>query len=207
MSILTVLLVDDERKVLRAWERALERDRHDLHLASSFAEGVRFITELATVHVALLDMRLPGEGSGELLHDVLRRFHPSAGAAVVSAHFDEETRKRLVSRKIKVLDKPLPGLSRLVVELWPGQEPGSGSGSSRTAQADVMEIVETCELTPRETQVFQGLAAGRSTEEIAEQLHLSVETVRKHEQSIRQKMDKHSKAELLATILRHMSQN
>lgn len=205
MPILTILLVDDDRKVLRAWERTLERDRHDLHLASSFAEGVRLVTELATVHVALLDMRLPGGGSGELLHGVLRQFHPSAGAAVVSAHFDEETRQRLVSRKIKVLDKPLPGLSRLVVELWPGPEPGSGS--SQTAQADVMEIVETCELTPRETQVFQRLAAGRSTEAIAEQLHLSVETVRKHEQSIRQKMHKHSKAELLATILRHLSQN
>ncbi len=53
-------------------------------------------------------------------------------------------------------------------------------------------------LTSRETEVLGMLAAGRSTPEIAERLHISVSTTRDHIQNILVKLELHSKAEAVA---------
>lgn len=57
-------------------------------------------------------------------------------------------------------------------------------------------------LTPRELEVLQLLADGRSTDEIADQLVVSPSTVRNHTQSILRKLDVHSKLEAVATAVR-----
>jgi DNA-binding NarL/FixJ family response regulator len=53
-------------------------------------------------------------------------------------------------------------------------------------------------LTPREVEVLGMLAAGRSTPEIAERLHISALTARNHIQNILEKLEVHSKAEAVA---------
>jgi PAS domain S-box-containing protein len=63
-------------------------------------------------------------------------------------------------------------------------------------------------LTPRQNQVLHLLAHGRSTAQIAEELHLSVDTVRNHVRRMFRALDVHSRVEALAVahregILRH----
>lgn len=53
-------------------------------------------------------------------------------------------------------------------------------------------------LTAREVEVLGMLAAGRSTPEIAERLHISQLTARSHIQNILDKLEVHSKAEAVA---------
>ena len=53
-------------------------------------------------------------------------------------------------------------------------------------------------LTPREVEVLGMLAAGRTTPEIAERLHISQLTARSHIQNILDKLEVHSKAEAVA---------
>ncbi len=53
-------------------------------------------------------------------------------------------------------------------------------------------------LTPREVEVLGMLAAGRTTPEIAERLHISQLTARSHIQNILEKLEVHSKAEAVA---------
>ncbi len=53
-------------------------------------------------------------------------------------------------------------------------------------------------LTSREVEVLGMLAAGRSTPEIAERLHISPATTRDHIQHILEKLEVHSKAEAVA---------
>jgi PAS domain S-box-containing protein len=57
-------------------------------------------------------------------------------------------------------------------------------------------------LTPRELDVCELIRAGHSTKEIAEQLHLSSETVHKHRQSIRKKLQIDRRGLSLASYLR-----
>jgi PAS domain S-box-containing protein len=57
-------------------------------------------------------------------------------------------------------------------------------------------------LTPRQSEVLRLLEHGRSTEQIAEQLHLSVETVRNHIRAVLRALDVHSRLEAVAVARR-----
>lgn len=57
-------------------------------------------------------------------------------------------------------------------------------------------------LTPREREVLQLLAEGKSTKEIASSLHLSVKTIETHRNKIMEKLDIHSIAELTKYAIR-----
>jgi PAS domain S-box-containing protein len=57
-------------------------------------------------------------------------------------------------------------------------------------------------LTPRQSEVLRLLEHGRSTEQIAEELHLSVETVRNHIRAMFRALDVHSRLEAVAVARR-----
>lgn len=57
-------------------------------------------------------------------------------------------------------------------------------------------------LSPREREVLRRLAAGQSTRAIADELHISVQTVRKHTQNILGKLGTHSKLQAAAIAVR-----
>ena len=58
------------------------------------------------------------------------------------------------------------------------------------------------ELTPREREVFQLLAVGKSNKEVAEVLDLSLGTVKKHRENLQRKLGCHSAAELARLAIR-----
>jgi DNA-binding CsgD family transcriptional regulator len=51
-------------------------------------------------------------------------------------------------------------------------------------------------LTPREREVFQLLALGKSNTEVAKSLGMSLGTAKKHRENLQRKLDCHSAAEL-----------
>jgi PAS domain S-box-containing protein len=57
-------------------------------------------------------------------------------------------------------------------------------------------------LTPRQTEVLRLLEHGRSTDQIAGELHLSIETVRNHIRHILRALDVHSRLEAVAVARR-----
>jgi PAS domain S-box-containing protein len=57
-------------------------------------------------------------------------------------------------------------------------------------------------LTPRQSEVLRLLEHGRSTEQIAEELHLSIETVRNHIRAMFRALDVHSRLEAVAVARR-----
>jgi len=57
-------------------------------------------------------------------------------------------------------------------------------------------------LTPRQNEVLQLLSHGHSTSQIAEELHLSVDTVRNHVRRMFRALDVHSRVEALAVAHR-----
>jgi PAS domain S-box-containing protein len=53
-------------------------------------------------------------------------------------------------------------------------------------------------LTPRQAQILRLLEHGRSTDQIADELHLSIETVRNHIRAVLRKLNVHSRLEAVA---------
>jgi PAS domain S-box-containing protein len=58
-------------------------------------------------------------------------------------------------------------------------------------------------LTPRQTEVLRLLEHGRSTQQIADELHLSSETVRNHIRTLLRNLGAHSRLEAVALAHRH----
>jgi DNA-binding NarL/FixJ family response regulator len=76
-------------------------------------------------------------------------------------------------------------------------EPDPPAGR-RLVEARGLSDVRAQKLTAREVEVLGMIAAGRSTPEIAERLHISQLTTRSHTQNILEKLEVHSKAEAVA---------
>jgi DNA-binding NarL/FixJ family response regulator len=74
-------------------------------------------------------------------------------------------------------------------------------GGARLQDArDISDRFES--LTDRERQVYQLLAEGNSSKDIAKRLNLSLHTVETHRWRIMEKMDLHSPAELVLSAVR-----
>jgi DNA-binding NarL/FixJ family response regulator len=76
-------------------------------------------------------------------------------------------------------------------------EPDAPPRSRLVAARDSADV-RAQKLTAREVEVLGMLAAGRSTPDIAERLHISQLTARSHIQNILEKLEVHSKAEAVA---------
>ena len=69
-----------------------------------------------------------------------------------------------------------------------------------------MEILNDLnQLTPREKQILDIIAAGKTTKQIAEDLGVSTSTVGNHRKHICKKLDLHSTAELVAFAVRNLN--
>jgi DNA-binding CsgD family transcriptional regulator len=77
-----------------------------------------------------------------------------------------------------------------------GRVRGGGYGS------DVRELARN-RLTPREREIVQLLAEGKSSKEVAELLTISVKTADTHRANIMRKLDLHSVTELVRYAVRN----
>ena len=96
---------------------------------------------------------------------------------------------------------PSPDLFYLAHILKPAETlDGEPPAPHRSAMIAVRESPDARarKLTAREVEVLGMLAAGRTTPEIAERLHISTLTARNHIQNILDKLELHSKAEAVA---------
>ncbi len=85
----TVLVIDDESGVCRAFRRLLERLGHDALVASSAEEGLRII-EAEEPDLVFLDVRLPGlSGIGALRE--IRKSERSTTVVVMTEHGDMDS--------------------------------------------------------------------------------------------------------------------
>ena len=71
------------------------------------------------------------------------------------------------------------------------------AGGNNSSQPSVFSV-----LSPREREVLQLMAEGRTTSQIAGLLHVSVKTVETHRQQIMHKLKIHSVAELTKYAIR-----
>jgi two-component system nitrate/nitrite response regulator NarL len=74
---------------------------------------------------------------------------------------------------------------------------------SRTRQEEYEAQRAIDKLTPREKQVLQALGEGLDSKDIAEKLHITVETERTHMVNILGKLDVHSRLQALVFAARH----
>ncbi|MCF4150760.1 response regulator transcription factor [Dethiosulfovibrio sp. F2B] len=204
-----MMVADDHQIVRKGLVMLLEAEKNiDIVAEVSDGRAAVDIAEELHPHVAVMDIVMPGMGGIE----ATRRLR-KLGVAVValSMHSDRHfvvEMFRAGARAFLLKDcatDELVGAIRAVVEgeayLGPSIERGLGMDLSSLDYL-IAEEDQRTELTPREWEILQLVAEGRSTREIASSLNLSSKTVENHRQSVMNKLDLHNVADLTKYAIR-----
>lgn len=210
MSTIRILIADDHA-IVREGVRALLTLSDDITVVGEAANGHEAV-ELArslSPDVILMDIAMPGLGGLEAAIEI-RKDNPHAKILVLTQYEDREYIRRFLKAGVSgyVLKKAagseltsaIRAVNRGGLVLDPEiareamREQAGSAASGRTA-----DPYDT--LTDREKQVLKLVAEGHSNKEVAQLLDISVKTAMSHREHIMQKLDLHSRTDLIKFAL------
>ena len=210
-----VMLIEDHASFRQTLAFVLnnEPDFEVVAEAASISEARSIIArEGSGIDLAVVDLDLP-DGEGTEIIPVLRAANPNFAALVLTASLDREDLARTVEagaagilHKSAELDDILTAIRSVA------------SGGRLLSNNEIVEMLRLAsrtrererdarraanQLTPRELDVLEALANGLSNKQIAERLHISLETERTHIMNIMTKLGAHSRLQALLFCLRY----
>jgi len=201
-----VLLVDDHLLFAHALQEALDVDPgiHVVAVAQTIERAVGLLST-EDVDVVLLDYRLPDTRGVSGITAVLEA-ESSATVVLVTAVEDEQV-------LLSAIEAGCAGFVTKTADISELREAvhKAAAGEALIAPAVLRRLLARIarsetqrgkNLTAREREVLSLLVEGLTNADIAEQLFVSVYTVRNHVQSILVKLDAHSKLEAAAIAVR-----
>jgi DNA-binding NarL/FixJ family response regulator len=205
-----VLLADDHR-LFRDGVRTLLEQEADLEVVGMATDGQSVLAQIRTCRpdVVLMDVSMPGLNGLETTRH-LRADHPDVAVLMLSMHADhrfvvEALRAGALGYMLK--DCEISELSAAIRTVSRRQLCLSPSLAGRVVR-DYLELMGDrpdsafSVLSPREREVLQMLAEGRSAKDIAGTLSVSIKTVETHRKNIMDTLDIHSVAELTKYAIR-----
>jgi DNA-binding NarL/FixJ family response regulator len=200
-----VLIVEDHAMIAHGLQAALDRveDLDVVGVASTIDDGDR-IARSQSPDVVVMDFRLP---DGEAPDGIVRLAEscPSARVLVVSALSDHRSVLRAMEAGASgylLKDQPLDDLVAGIRAVRAGETAVAPSLLPKLLARLGATGPPAGSLTRREIEILQLLADGAPNAEVARRLHLSVNTVRNHVQSILNRLGAHSKLEAVSVALR-----
>jgi len=210
MSSIRILIADDHA-IVREGVRALLTLSDDITVVGEAANGHEAV-ELArslSPDVILMDIAMPGLGGLEATIEI-RKDNPHAKILVLTQYEDREYIRRFLKAGVSgyVLKKAagseltsaIRAVNRGGLVLDPEiareamrEQAGSAASGRTTDPYDT--------LTDREKQVLKLVAEGHSNKEVAQLLDISVKTAMSHREHIMQKLDLHSRTDLIKFAL------
>jgi DNA-binding NarL/FixJ family response regulator len=208
----SVLVVDDHRTFAEALAIAIGTERGIVvNIASSGREAIELI-ERDRPDIVLMDVEMPGAGGIETTRRVCSE-HPESRVIVLSAHEDELIKARALEAGASgYLSKhrSFAEVSEAIRMARQGERLIERDEELRLLKhlrhqrhQEATERQRANRLTPRQLEVLQLLADGKSPRMIAQDLEMSDATLRTHMQNILTRLGAHSKLEAVALAIRH----
>ena len=208
MPPLSILIADDHA-VVRAGLRTLLESRPHWQICAEATDGRDAVEKAAKhkPHVAILDIGMPLLNGVETARQI-RKASPATEILVLTMHESDDLVQQVVEAgargyilkdeadrvlldAVQALSQHKPFFSPRVIEAASNTDSTDSSKSSRYR------------LTPREREILQLLAEGKSNKEVANLLNISVNTAEAHRANIMLKLDFHSLAELVMYAIRN----
>ncbi|MGH2594769.1 MAG: response regulator [Actinomycetota bacterium] len=210
---ITVVIVDDHRAFGEALAIALEKER-DLEVVAVETDGASAAEVAAAVQpdVVLLDLEMPGMGGLEASPRI-RQASEATSIIILTGAGDELAHGRAVEagaqgflQKTSAIEELADAVRRAHrgEPLNPADEVAAALERVRrvrTRDGDMGRRLDR--LTPRELEILQLLADGRTPDQIAQELDLSRHTLRTHVQNVLMKLGVHSKLDAIVAAIRH----
>ncbi len=211
MKKIRVLLADDHT-LMRRGLRLIVEQQPDLVVVGEAEDGRQAVALSASVKpdVAVLDIGMPNLNGIEAAKQIT---DGESGAAVVilSMHADEAYILRALkagARGYLLKDSAESDVVRAIRSVAEGKSFFSPAVSKVMLEDYVKKLQRTGSedsydlLTPREREILQLVAEGKSNKEVANLLHLSVYTVETHRANIMEKLKLKSVPELILYAVR-----
>ena len=200
-----VFLVDDQSMIRAGFKSMLGKDPR-FAVAGDSGDPRAAVSAIgqALPDVVLLDISMPGLSGIDAIAQI-RKVHSRARIVMLTHHEGEtfveqalqagadgylskDSDPAELALAIESVHRGKMYLSPKVAGVLVSRARGTGSVQIGTSKVQ--------SLTPREREVFQLLALGKSNKEVAKSLGMSLGTAKKHRENLQRKLDCHSAAEL-----------
>lgn len=211
--MIRLLLVDDQ-DLIRRGLKALLKTEPSLNVVGEAHDGQDAINQVEALSpdVVLMDVRMPGMDGVAATQAICRQF-ADVKVLVLTTFDDDEYVVQAVrygASGYLLKDTPSEELVQAIHAVYKGYThlgPGLANKLLQHPPAQKIAIPPGwSELTPREHEILQLIAAGASNQEIAQTLYISEKTVKNHITSILSRLnvrDRTQAAILANQILRH----
>jgi DNA-binding NarL/FixJ family response regulator len=200
------VLIADDHSLVRAGIRALLDKLPDMEVVAEASNG-REALKLVGQHqpnVVLMDIAMPELNGLEAIRQLTKEF-PKIQGIILSMYSDEEHVSRALQAgaagylvkgaALAELELAIRSVARGQTYLSPGvSKPVIREYLRRTSSSGAAES-----LTPRQREILQMIAEGKSTKQIALILNISIKTVESHRSQLMKRLD----ARDIATLVRH----
>ena len=190
MSKIRVAVIDDH-SVCRAGLRFILGEAGDMEIVGEYSSGENAAVNLAgcAADVVLLDVRMPGKDGIETLKEI-RASDIGAKIKVVmltTSETEEDVVQAMRAKADGYALKDLPP-DELVAVIRGVVNDGRKYMSVETADIYASHSLKP-ELSPREREILEGIAAGLDNGELAKAFNVSRETIKMHIRHIFQKLE------------------
>lgn len=206
----TKVLLADDHTLLRSGVRALLERMACVEVvgeASTGREAVDRARELQP-ELILLDIAMPELTGLEALPRLKKEF-PDVKILMLSAHLNEEYVIRALrggASGYLLKDAATEELEQAIRGVMAGQTYLSPAISRPVIDSYLQRVGDTAnpldQLTPRQREILQGIAEGRSTKEIAHDLGISAKTVETHRAQLMERLEIREVAGLVRYAIR-----
>jgi DNA-binding NarL/FixJ family response regulator len=206
MAPIKILIADDHRMFREGLRSALETE--DFEIVGEAEDGRQAVHDARRLRpqIAILDISMPGLNGVDATREILRE-SPETRVIVLTMHKEEPyvaaalragargyvLKSDGVARLAEAIREVARGEVSLAHEFWRPLVESYQRGEDLAADR----------LSPREREVVQLIAEGKTTREIAEALNISFKTADSHRTHIMAKLDIHD----LAGIVRYAIRN
>ena len=215
MPSIRIILADDHL-LIRASLKSLMAEFTGVEVVGEAGDG-REAIELIAKHqpnLAIMDITMPGLNGLEATRRVVKE-HPQVRVVVLSQHADEThvlqalragasgyVLKGSAPRELEMAIQAVargeiflsPAISKHVIEVY--------LNKAADGQANSLDL-----LTPRQREILQLIAEGKSSKQIAQLLDASVKTIESHRASLMDRLDIHDVAGLVRYAKRYKPAN
>ncbi len=200
------LLLVDDHQIVRAGLQLLfvaEKDMEIVGEVSSGDEAIKAVSDLKP-DVVVMDVAMPGIGGIEATRRI-KEAHPSVSVLALTMHEDEQYFFEMLDAGASgyIPKRAAPDDLVSAIRVISQGNVFLHSTLAKFLMKDFLDRAESGatpaaeELTPREREVLTYIAEGYTNREIAETLVISVKTVDRHRENIMQKLNMHSRIELV----------
>ena len=202
-----VVIIEDIKEIREGLQMLIDSSE-GFSCSRTYSTAEEAMSELPALgpHVVLMDIHLPGINGIEAVRK-LKGNCPGTQFIMSTVYEDDDN----IFESLKagasgyLLKKTAPSkILDAISEVHNGGSPMSSQIARKVIdsfqQKDSIDQVEI--LTPKEKEILKALARGLRYKEIADEMHVSIETVRSHARNIYEKLQVQSRTEALNKVYR-----